>query len=75
MAGIEAVTKIIGRGIAEQIFAQLEGKKTADSGMTRGNVQREQRSSDENDNNGQSTLSHFHQLSAISGLPYAQFIT
>jgi helicase len=59
MAGTEAVTKIIGRGIAEQIFAQLEGKKTADSGMTKGNVQREQRSSDENDNNGQSTLSHF----------------
>ena len=31
-AGIESVTKIIGRGIAEQIFAQLEGKKTADTG-------------------------------------------
>jgi helicase len=58
-AGIESVTKIIGRGIAEQIFAQLEGKKTADSGITRGNAQREQKSSNENDNNGQSTLSHF----------------
>ena len=36
-AGIESVTKIIGRGIAEQIFAQLEGKKTADTGK----IQRE----------------------------------
>jgi helicase len=58
-AGIDAVTKIIGRGISEQIFTQLEDKKTADSRMTGGNVQREQRSSDENDNNGQATLSHF----------------
>jgi helicase len=58
-AGIESITKIIGRGIAEQIFAQLEGKKTAESGMTGGNVLRGQRSFDENDNNGQSTLSHF----------------
>jgi helicase len=58
-AGIESITKIIGRGIAEQIFAQLEGKKTADPGKSGWNVQREQRSSDENDNNGQSTLSHF----------------
>ena len=58
-AGIESVTKIIGRGIAEQIFAQLEGKKTADTGKIQRDTQREQRSSDMNDNNGQSTLSHF----------------
>jgi helicase len=58
-AGIESVTKIIGRGIAEQIFAQLEGKKTADPGISGGNVQRGSRSSEEKDNNGQSTLSHF----------------
>ena len=40
-AGIESVTRIIGRGIAEQIFAQLEGKKTADPEKPERDAQRE----------------------------------
>ena len=59
-AGLESVTRIIGRGIAEQIFAQLEGKKTANTTPTK--PEREgllKTSSDENNNDGQSTLSHF----------------
>jgi helicase len=60
-AGLESVTRIIGRGIAEQIFAQLEGKKTTNT--TPANSEREglrkKTNSDENCNDGQSTLSHF----------------
>jgi helicase len=58
-AGLESVTRIIGRGIAEQIFAQLEGKKTAGVAMPERDRKREKMSSDENNNDGQSTLSHF----------------
>jgi helicase len=58
-AGIEAVTRIIGRGIAEQIFTQLEGKKTADPKKTVWDMKGEQQNSDENINDGQSTFSHF----------------
>jgi helicase len=58
-AGIESVTRIIGRGIAEQIFAQLEDRKTADPAKPGRDAQQAQRSSDENNIEGQSTLSHF----------------
>jgi helicase len=58
-AGLESVTRIIGRGIAEQIFAQLEGKKTSYTVKAGQDAQREQTSSDENNKDGQSTLSHF----------------
>jgi helicase len=58
-AGIDAVTRIIGRGIAEQIFSQLEGRKTGEPVRAVRDTKREQRSSDENNNDGQSTLSHF----------------
>lgn len=58
-AGIETVTRILGRGIAEQIFAQLEDKKTTGRIKPVGDTNGEQRSSDENNKNGQSTLSHF----------------
>ncbi len=57
-AGIDSVTKIIGRGIAEQIFAQLEGQKTKHP-VSRMPDTSEQTTSDENNKNGQSTLSHF----------------
>jgi helicase len=58
-AGLESVTRIIGRGIAEQIFAQLEGKKTADPATAGRDSLRKTSYSDENNNDGQSTLSHF----------------
>ncbi len=58
-AGIETVTRIIGRGIAEQIFAQLEGKKTADPVKPVPDTKRGRPSSDENNKDGQSRLSHF----------------
>jgi helicase len=58
-AGIEAVTRIIGRGNAEQIFSQLEDKKNAGPARAARDTKREHRSSDENNNDGQSTLSHF----------------
>ena len=63
-AGIEAVTRIIGRGIAEQIFAQLEKspaeqKRSAPSGSARKDpVLRNSRNSDP-DKAGQSTLFEF----------------
>jgi helicase len=47
-AGIETVTRIIGRGIAEQIFAQLKNKKIDSSQSSRENVTK-----------GQSTISQF----------------
>jgi len=58
-AGIETVTRIIGRGIAEQIFSQLEGRKTTDPVKSRRDTKGGERSSDENNKDGQSTLSHF----------------
>ena len=58
-AGLESVTRIIGRGIAEQIFAQFEGKKTGYTVKAGQDAQREQTSSDENNKDGQSTLSYF----------------
>jgi helicase len=57
--GIETVTRIIGRGIAEQIFAQLKSKKTADPVRSGRDTKDDQRSSDENNKDGQSTLSQF----------------
>jgi helicase len=58
-AGIAAITRIIGRGIAEQIFSQLEDKKSTGPARAARDMKRENRSSDENNNDGQSTLSHF----------------
>ncbi len=58
-AGLEPVTRIIGRGIAEQIFAQLEGKKAAGGEKPERDGLRKNTSSDENSNDGQSKLSHF----------------
>jgi helicase len=58
-AGLESVTRIIGRAIAEQIFAQLEGKKTAGMAKTERDGPRDKTSSEQNNNDGQSTLSHF----------------
>jgi helicase len=55
-AGLEFVTRIIGRGIAEQIFTQLEAKRV--SGRV-ADTRPEQESSDDNNKNGQSTLSQF----------------
>jgi hypothetical protein len=57
--GIESVTKIIGRGITEQIFAQLEGKKTVRPGNHEPEGKREKAISDGNNKDDQSTLSHF----------------
>jgi helicase len=58
-AGIESVTRIIGRGIAEQIFAQLEGKKTTVMAKPEHDGPGGKTFSDGNNNDGQSTLSHF----------------
>jgi helicase len=58
-AGIGSVTKIIGRGIAEQIFTQLEGKKPAGPGNYEPEGKREKATSDGNNKDDQSTLSHF----------------
>jgi helicase len=58
-AGIESVTRIIGSGIAEQIFAQLEGKKTDAVTKTRRDSRQEPTPSGENNKAGQSTLSYF----------------
>ena len=58
-AGIESITRIIGRGIAEQIFAQLQRKKPPGipgPSPVRG---QEDDHSDEDTNNGQATLSRF----------------
>ena len=43
-AGIESVTRILGLGIAEQIFAQLEGKKTNVMGKNEKDVRSQQKS-------------------------------
>lgn len=58
-AGPETITKILGRGIAEQIFAQLAGKKTGNPPKHGHDPPQDQWSSDENNKDGQSTLSHF----------------
>jgi helicase len=58
-AGLESVTRIIGRGIAEQIFAQLKGKKTVGVAIPERDSPRKKTSSEEDNNDGQSTLYHF----------------
>jgi len=58
-AGIGVVTRIIGRGIAEQIFSQLEDTKSAGPVKAARDMKWKPLSSDENNNEGQSTLSHF----------------
>ncbi len=58
-AGQETVTRIIGRGITEQIFALLGGKKTPGEIRPERDGPRKKTASDENNNDGQSTLSHF----------------
>jgi helicase len=58
-AGLESVTRIIGRGIAEQIFVQLGSKKAADAAKAGHDTRQEHRSSDEDTKDGQSTLSAF----------------
>jgi helicase len=58
-AGIETVTRIIGRGIAEQIFDQLENKKRSQP-VTPGIAQKNKTGgADEKNSAGQSTLSSF----------------
>jgi helicase len=57
-AGKESVTRILGLGITEQIFAQLEGKKTDVTGKSGKDI-RSQKSPGENNKAGQSTLSYF----------------
>ena len=42
-AGLDSVTTIIGRGIAEQIFAQLKGKKTGNPAKTGRDVTSDQK--------------------------------
>lgn len=59
-AGIESVTRIIGRGIAEQIFAQLDGRRKVNSENTGPLAKKaDPVSRDDPDRAGQSTLSHF----------------
>jgi helicase len=58
-AGIESVTKILGRGIADQIFAQLQGSKKAGVGKAGQGEKPVSRRSGENNKAGQSTFSHF----------------
>jgi len=59
-AGIESVTRIIGRGIAEQIFSQLDGKRKINPENTGLAAKKtEPVSRDTPDRAGQSTLSHF----------------
>jgi len=60
-AGIEAVTRIIGRGIAEQVFAQLEKTRAAVPFKGGRDVLNGDGDPSPEDNNmdGQSTLSHF----------------
>ncbi len=59
-AGIESITRIIGRGIAEQIFAQLDGGKRAVVEKTGRTVKKTALpNTEEPDKTGQSTLSHF----------------
>lgn len=58
-AGIETVTRIIGRGIAEQVFAQLE--RAGNSARVKTGRDSRPGNQDNGDTNmdGQSTLSHF----------------
>lgn len=58
-AGIETVTRIIGRGIAEQIFDQLENKKRSLPVALRDVQKIKTRGADEKNSAGQSTLSRF----------------
>jgi helicase len=58
-AGIESVTRIIGRGIAEQIFAQLEGNKKGGPVKTVREDRKISKDSGDNNKAGQSTFSHF----------------
>jgi helicase len=58
-AGIDSVARIIGLGIAEQIFAQMEGGKTAAVAMARRETRSDLKSPGENNKAGQSTLSYF----------------
>jgi helicase len=58
-AGIENVTRIIGRGIAEQIFAQLSKGMKIPSGNAGRDSKPDPESPGENNKAGQSTFSHF----------------
>lgn len=58
-AGIESVTRIIGRGIAEQIFAQLEGTKKTPPEKTGRVAKIVPKDTEEHNNAGQSTFSYF----------------
>lgn len=58
-AGIEQVTRIIGRGIAEQIFVQLERGGRSSPGMEEKGLKPEPKKPGENNKAGQSTFSHF----------------
>jgi helicase len=58
-AGIESVTRIIGLGIAEQIFTQLGGGKKSSAGRTKRDGHQELKPPGENNKAGQSTLSYF----------------
>jgi helicase len=58
-AGPQAVTQIIGRGITEQIFAQLEGKKSPGPGKLPRDTVRDRPAAEEDTDDGQSTLSRF----------------
>ena len=58
-AGIESVTKILGRGIAEQIFSQLEGTKKAALKTAGKEGRRDTPRSGDNNMAGQSTFSRF----------------
>jgi helicase len=58
-AGPETVTRIIGKGVAEQIFAQLEGKRASGAAAPGRDGPRKKTFSEEDNNDGQSTLSHF----------------
>ncbi len=58
-AGIETVTRIIGRGIAEQIFDQLENKKRSPSLTAKQAQKNGNGGADDQNSAGQSTLSCF----------------
>jgi helicase len=58
-AGIETVTRIIGRGIAEQIFDQLDNKKRSLPVTPREVQKNKTGGADEKNSAGQSTLSCF----------------
>jgi helicase len=58
-AGIGPVTRILGLGIAEQIFAQLQGGKAAIGAKGSKNSRPDPKPPEENNKAGQSTLSYF----------------